>query len=167
MGETIYLAGPIVGLSYPDAANWRIEVTPELVAAGYRVLDPLRAERVLALDFADRPISDTNWAGVVEDPFKRDVWDIRRCDVVLADLTLERKVSRGTSFELGMAYALGKGIVLVTTTAVDKLHPFLKGPATVVCATLEDAIEWLCLERPADAGSYTPSKVYDWGGGEA
>ena len=42
--KTVYLAGPISGLSYGEATDWRQEVQAQLQRCGIHALSPLRAK---------------------------------------------------------------------------------------------------------------------------
>jgi nucleoside 2-deoxyribosyltransferase len=111
----VYLAGPITGLSYDEAVSWRHEVISRLgmTAPHVRCLDPMRAKQHLA---------DLSEIGAFGHPggllgehavVTRDLWDVKRCDVVLMNLSGATAASIGCMVELGWAHAHGKFTVVV------------------------------------------------------
>lgn len=104
---TVYLAGPITGLSYGESVDWREYATTILATQGIKGLSPMRAKDHL------KGIMDFTSAG---DPYKassvissnrgimtRDRWDATRCDVILANLLGAKTVSIGTVMEIAWA----------------------------------------------------------------
>ena len=109
----VYLAGPIKGLSYDAATDWRTQAGRAFVEHGIEALSPMRHKAYLKNDpdIADAyplpPLSSQR--GITT----RDRFDVLRCDVVLANLLGAETVSIGTMIELGWADAARKPIVLV------------------------------------------------------
>ena len=110
--KTVYLAGPISGLTYGEAIDWRDEVRAKLLAADIKALSPLRAKVYLA----DR--------GTIEDDYNevmstsrgittRDRFDCCNCDLLFVNLLNTKKVSIGTVMEIAWADGKRKPIVLV------------------------------------------------------
>lgn len=141
---TVYLSGPIAGLTYKEARyGWREYVTNNL-APGIHALSPMRHEGHLAeirgpLDPADQ--TDHFFSGsriIVE----KDRLDIERSDIMLVNLLgATARPSLGTVAEIGMAYVLGRKIVLVIEDAGNPHdHPFVTIPAALRLNNLDDAI---------------------------
>jgi nucleoside 2-deoxyribosyltransferase len=162
---SVYLSGPITGLTYEDARNgWRFNFAAQL-KHGITVLSPMRHEGHLAelqgeLDqtYPEHPFSTGKML------VAKDKLDIERCEVMVVNLLGAKKVSIGTVMEIGMAYQLGKTIVLVmedagkavigeTTNGAygidDTLpiygnnfheHPFVTEPAAVRVNNLDAAV---------------------------
>ncbi len=113
MGKLVYLAGPIEGLSYNGAVNWRNNVIKELKEYGVTGLSPMRAKDFLKNEpklvdkMSDHVLASD--AGITT----RDMWDVRRCDAVLFNLLDAEKVSIGTMIEYGWASAFNKPIITV------------------------------------------------------
>lgn len=110
----VYLSGKIRNIDYVSGTEWRDHATQILLdESGGKVetLDPMRNKEHLSGLAAIPRESDSIYtkAGNV---FTRDVWDVRQCDIVLA--VMREEAGRFTMFELGMAYALNKPIILVT-----------------------------------------------------
>jgi nucleoside 2-deoxyribosyltransferase len=127
MQHTVYLAGPITGLTYKQATAWRDRVTSEL-APGILTISPLRGIGPPDVVFDACPVGTVG----------RDLYDIRRCDLVLANLSKAAKVSKGTLVEIGYALALHKPVIVAINGFHD--HPFVVEPALYVVDELEKAI---------------------------
>jgi len=115
---TVYLAGPITGLSYDGAEDWRGYAKRRLANHGILGLSPLRGKEYLrtsgplsAEDYHDKPLSSPR--GITT----RDRWDCTRSDVVLVNLIGAPRVSIGTMIELGWADAARNPIVLAMEPA--------------------------------------------------
>jgi nucleoside 2-deoxyribosyltransferase len=113
----IYLAGPITGLDYAGATDWRIRAKKELEAVGLRTFSPMRGKEYLAHvteftadgdAYKELGVLSSN-RGIIT----RDRFDATRCDVLLANLHGARKVSIGTVMEIAWADAHRIPIVCV------------------------------------------------------
>lgn len=150
MAGTVYLSGPITGLSYQEARyGWRQEVADALVwpkddsaLTGITVLSPMRHEAHLA-EMTD---IETNYPDhffskpkvIVE----KDRLDIKRSDVVLVNVLGAKRISIGTVSEIAMAYEQGKQIVLVMEDAGNPHeHPFVTELVSLRLNNLTDAVE--------------------------
>lgn len=138
----VYLAGPITGCTYDGAVEWRDELGWRGETSQWELVSPMRGKAVFAPAALDEPLTSTfddDGAAVA-----RDLWDIRRADVVLVNLLGAERVSIGTMCELGYAHALGKLIVVVLEDAdVIHDHLFVHTLASKVVDSLDDAITYL------------------------
>jgi nucleoside 2-deoxyribosyltransferase len=125
----VYLAGPITGLSYGAATNWRQRATVELAGlSGGRIetLSPMRHKEYLAP--ADKTADLTKIADSYEGSilssqrgiFYRDKLDCTRADLVLVNLLGAERVSIGTVMEI--AWANGRDIPLVLVMPMGSVH---------------------------------------------
>ncbi len=136
---TVYLAGPIKGLTLYGAVEWRDAFARQLPHVW--CLSPLRGKQrledvgVITGCYEANPL--TSARGVT----CRDFWDVRRCDLVVANLLDAQSVSIGTVLELGAAHALNKPIVLIMEPDNLHEHPMLQEIAGFVVSSLEDAID--------------------------
>ncbi len=113
MKPKIYLAGPISGLTYKEATDWR-KYAESWLSDVFQVLDPLRGKEYLrnetdlaANGYPDKPLS-TGKAIV-----GRDRNDVKTSAVVLMNMLGAKIVSTGTVLELGWADVYETPVVLV------------------------------------------------------
>lgn len=111
--KTVYLAGPITGLTFGEADHWRATTTSALANFGIKGLSPLRAKDyladhgpLLASGYMDRVLSSPR--GIMT----RDRFDATRCDVLLVNLLGAERVSIGTCMEIAWADAQRTPIVV-------------------------------------------------------
>ena len=134
---TLYLAGPITGLQLSQARSWRDAWGPLIRSLPMEVHTPTRGKSdvkgVLTSKFDEG-----------RGAFKRDLWDIDRCDIVLVNLEAAEQVSIGTVAEMGYAFAAGKFILLVVPKGEHPHdHLFIEEMASHVVHTMQDAYDWL------------------------
>ena len=105
----VYLAGPIAGLSYKGATDWRFYAKSELQKVGITTYSPMRGKEYLdkvsefSADgdaYKHMSVLSSN-RGIIT----RDRFDATRCDVLLANLLGATKVSIGTVMEIAWADA--------------------------------------------------------------
>lgn len=139
---TIYLAGPITGLSYAEAVERRQWVADVLRRAGFTVRSPMRGKEFLrsVQQLGPNGYTGTNSAQAI---FCRDTNDVLNSDVVLVDLTGAKQISLGTVFELGLAWAVRKYIVVVMERGGVHEHLFAEQAASIRFENLESAVRWL------------------------
>jgi len=146
MTPTVYLAGPITGLTYDDGQEWRDHARAVLRSYGIEAYSPLRAKEYLrdhgVLDaggsdssYADIALSSSS--GIVT----RDRMDCTTRDLVLANLTGAERVSIGTAIECGWADAARVPIVCAMEDGNVHDHAMIRGLAGFIVPTLEEAVE--------------------------
>lgn len=143
MTKYVYLAGPINGDSYEKARyGWREEFS-KLLSKDIIPLSPMRQEGHLkeVTELSCLPYNDHFWSKqrmVVA----KDLFDVKRADVILVYLKDTSRASLGTVSEMAWAYLLGKPTVLVMEKEFEKNqhhHLFIHEMATNLVHTLEDA----------------------------
>ncbi len=101
--STVYLAGPITGLSYEGCTDWREFAISYLAESGITGVSPLRAKHYLSdeknIEDSYEDIALSSSRGITT----RDRWDTTRCDVILANFVGAERVSIGTAMELAWA----------------------------------------------------------------
>jgi nucleoside 2-deoxyribosyltransferase len=112
----VYLAGPISGLNFDGATDWRQYAKAELAQFGIKALSPLREQEHLKSVgvFTDAAKETARLKSPMSMPKGltiRDRWDAMRCDVLLVNLLGATKVTIGTVMEI--AWADSKGIPIV------------------------------------------------------
>jgi nucleoside 2-deoxyribosyltransferase len=140
----VYLAGPITGKSYGDAADWRGYASRWLADRGLVGVSPMRwkhylaAEHAIADSYEHHPLS--NQRGLTA----RDRFDCQRCPVTLVNLLGTDRVSIGTMIELGWADAARNLLVLVMEPEGNLHdHAMVRELSPYRVATLEEGLE-LC-----------------------
>lgn len=111
--KTVYLAGPISGLSYEECTGWRDDVTKQLAECGIKALSPLRnkvylKEMVAIPDQYEVEVMSTS-RGIMT----RDRFDCMNCSVLFVNLLGTTRVSIGTVMEIAWADANRTPIIMV------------------------------------------------------
>lgn len=139
----MYLAGPITGLSYKGAVDWREYARNELDKFGINAFSPMRGKIYLekfkdlsgAADaYSARPLSTEK--GITT----RDRFDATRVDVVLANLLGANRVSIGTMIEFGWADAHRRPIVAVMEPGNIHDHAMVREMAGFIVPNLDEAL---------------------------
>lgn len=144
MRGTVYLAGPISGLSYEGATDWRNDVCVELAEFGITGLSPMRhkeyllGETTLADAYDDDPLKALSTSKAIT---TRDRWDCQRADLVLMNLAGATKVSIGSMIEIGWADAARVPIVGVLGEDDLHYHAMVRECLGWVVPTLEEAVD--------------------------
>lgn len=146
----VYLAGPITGLTYDDAQDWRDDAARVLEEHGIEALSPLRGKDYL------RPLGTLDDAGDMtksayamnkEWPLStpkgitmRDHNDVRNADAVLAYLKGAEKVSVGTVMEIAWAFAYRVPSIVVYEDGNPHQHAMINESSGLVLDDLDLAI---------------------------
>jgi nucleoside 2-deoxyribosyltransferase len=141
---TVYLAGPIAGQTFDEAANgWRKTARLYLESRNYEVRCPLRGKEHLAgygvlgkHGYDDHPLTQAQAV------IKRDYKDVSDSHIILMNLVPTNDVSIGTMVELGWASAQNKRIIIVMDVPNVHNHLFVQELGQIV-TTLEEALELL------------------------
>jgi len=137
----VYLAGPITGLSYSDATDWRVYAKDYLAECKVDTLNPLRhkdylaGSKAIAASYERHPMSTSR--GIMT----RDYFDVSRCDLVLANLLGADTVSIGTVMELAWAYQRRIPTVVVCEDGNPHEHPMVLEAASYRVMTLAEGLE--------------------------
>lgn len=143
--KSVYLAGPIAGLTYQSATDWRDYAKKRLAQFGIDGRSPMRdkshlkSETVLTdQGYEQRPLSTQK--GIV----CRDHYDATHCDVILMNLAGAKKASIGSMVELG--WASDRQIPIVTILDLNETgnphtHAFVKELSGFIVPTLDEALD--------------------------
>lgn len=146
--NTVYLAGPIAGLNYDGATEWRDAVVAELAAEGIKGLSPMRAKEYLR----DRYDAAGGFSATCEEYghlsslsgprgiMTRDRFDATRCDVLLVNLLGATRVSVGTVMEIAWADLCRTPIVCVMEPGNPHEHAMVNEAIGFRVASLEEAL---------------------------
>lgn len=144
--KSVYLSGPITGLTFKGATDWRKAATEDLAAAGIEGISPMRAKDYLSA--LDGPISghgrEYAHMGVLSTPqavVTRDRFDTQRVDVVLMNLLGAERISIGTMVELGWADAARVPVIgVIEPEGNVHDHMFVSQMIGFRVTTLEDGL---------------------------
>ncbi len=146
----VYMAGPIANLNYQDGQGWRdyvkgkLESTAGGYSTGIQAYSPLRNKQFLddgnvigPGEFSDHPFATSR--GVTG----RDGYDVRTCDLLFVNVSGVTQLSGGTAWELGVAWALNKIVVMVADNIGNPYldHLILSQVAAFTVPTLDEAVE--------------------------
>jgi nucleoside 2-deoxyribosyltransferase len=146
---SVYLAGPITGLTYADGAEWREVAKAALDDAGIDGFSPLRMKQYLeAFGVLEAKDQDGKYNYEGAHPLSsdkgimaRDRNDVMRRDLTIANLLGAEKVSIGTCIEIGWADAYRKPLILVMEDDNVHRHAMAEEAAGYRVHTLDEAIE--------------------------
>lgn len=106
--KTVYLYGPITGLSFAGAQDWRTWMRAELAPHGIDAVSPLRFKDYLAnLEQISGHGRDYLHMGVLSTPpavIARDKFDVLRADMLVGNFLGADRVSIGSMFEQAWAH---------------------------------------------------------------
>ena len=131
MEKTIYLAGSATR-DREFAIKWRVEATTKLENYGFRTLSPFR----------DRDLNNVPEETTSAEIVTRDLDDIRRSSLVLAEMVFDDYNYIGTSMEIMAANMLN--IPVVVWTDKWKEHYWVKHHAVRCLPTLDEACKYIC-----------------------
>lgn len=149
MRPKVYLAGPISGLSFKGATDWRNYAVKRLAARGIEGLSPMRAKEYLAeiekISGHGREYAHLGPFSLPQGVNCRDRWDCTRSDIVLMNLLGAQKVSIGSMIEVGWTDLARVPLVLVMEkTGNFHDHMMLTHNAGFWVGSLDEAID-ICI----------------------
>lgn len=137
----VYLAGPIAGLTFDGAQEWRHVAQNELARSGIDGYSPLRNKEYLRSEGVinnagyQHPLSSDR--GIMT----RDYWDCKTSDLIFAYLLGAKDVSQGTDMEMAWAYAYRKPLVVVMEDKGNPHdHPMVRAAIDYRVTTLAEGI---------------------------
>ena len=137
MKRTIYLAGPINGLTY-NIAKQHFTDREQLLKHKFNIVYPLQEKNNENENSYNNSLSSDSTIT------KLDLWRVQISDIIYADFTYATKtVSIGTVAEIAKAHTLGKLIVTVLPKNNLHNHAFIKEMSSVIFDTNKDAINFL------------------------
>ena len=117
MKPLVYLGGPISGLDFDGATDWRVRADNLLSPHGIKTLNPLRYQEHLRS--VGTFTNAAREAARLESPMSmpkgltiRDKWDAKRCNVLLVNFIGAKTVSIGTVMEISWAEDAGNPVVV-------------------------------------------------------
>lgn len=142
--KTVYLAGPITGLTYEGCTDWRFKAIEELAKFGIKGLSPMRGKAFLAnlklISGTGEEYKDMGVLATQKSVCARDRMDCTTSDLILMNLLGAKAVSIGTMVELGWADGARRPVVLVIEEGNPHHHMFVRELAGFIVPTLEEAL---------------------------
>jgi len=147
MKPSVYLCGPMSGLTWQEALAWRKKCEAELYSR-WRLINPVRSQIAtssihdiipvqLQSDNDYKDLKDTATGVTAQDEFFIDQSDWLLCNFLNAD-----KVSIGSVWEMGYAWGTHKKILTVLEPGSIHDHPFIRRRSHVFTPSLNEAIEF-------------------------
>jgi nucleoside 2-deoxyribosyltransferase len=138
--KALFLAGPLTGVSYSDALDWRKYVEGKLPAdviafSALRGKGHVTKERVLKDAYPEHLLSTP------QGTITRDRYDVSRCDALFVNLLNSDEVSIGTIMEMAWADAWRIPIILAMEARNIHDHAFVRQVAGFITADLDEAIQ--------------------------
>jgi nucleoside 2-deoxyribosyltransferase len=141
MSDLVYLAGPMTGLTYNEADDWRTEASAELSASGIRSVSPMRGKQNMIQGKIEN-FYPGEALGTPTAIITRDLFDVQSADVVLVNLLNSQSVSIGTVAEMAWCYLLHKPIVvIVEKDSIYAKHPFTLAMSRFVARDLRQGLQ--------------------------
>lgn len=119
--KSIYLCGPISGLSFEECIDWRRYFAKRL-AADIVPLSPMRGREYLA---KEKSIGDSYEESILSNRkaiTSRDRNDVMNCDMMVANFLGATRVSIGSIIEFGWADAFRKPVICVMENDQSNVH---------------------------------------------
>lgn len=114
--NTICLAGPISHLTFEETAGWRNYTMETLGYKGFNFLNPVLDTDINHVNKATNKFGNGHDINPKDADmfFVRDMAWVKRSDIILANFTtIPPTLGGGTPYELGVAYAWGKMVIVV------------------------------------------------------
>ncbi len=141
----VYLAGPISGLNYEGATDWREYATKFLAERDIIGLSPMRGKIYLLNESEIKDKYDDTLLSSQAAITARDRFDCTRCDAVLFNFLNAPKTSIGTCIEIGWADAARKPMVLCIEESGNMHdHAMIRQMCGWRAGTLDESLHVLC-----------------------
>ncbi len=145
----VYLAGPITGLSYGEAAlGWRQYVHEKMTAEAPHIqcYSPMRGKQFL-IKHGDKPLPGTPDNAGTRSPIStdravitRDRYDVQSADALFINFLGAKIVSIGTVWEIGQADAFRKPMIVCMEPGNLHEHIFINGTAGYVVDNIDEGL---------------------------
>lgn len=143
--KACYLAGPINGLSFRGATDWRVKAEKEMAAVGIRGYSPMRGKEYLQEVYDGNIKYHPDGSGhILHQPrsiMTRDYNDCTTADALLVNYLGFDGVSLGTAMEQAWAYHLHIPVVVVARRDYAPLkHPMLSEATDFWVESLDEGL---------------------------
>jgi len=141
MRPSVYLAGPITGLSYKGTTDWRNDVKEQL-SPEIDAFSPMRAKYYLLGKTTIADTHDDHILSTQRGIYTRDMNDCRNRDALFVNLLGAERVSIGTVMEIAWGAAFNKPIIVIMEKEGNiHEHAMLREACPIRVETIEEAVE--------------------------
>lgn len=137
--KTIFLAGPLTGVSYKDALEWRKYVESKL-PADIIAFSALRGKIYIANEHLLNDAYPEHLLSTPQGTVTRDRYDVSRCDALFVNFLDTDKVSIGTIMEMAWADSKRIPVILAMEDGNIHDHAFVRQVAAFITRDLDEAI---------------------------
>ena len=159
---TVYLFGPIRGLSYKQATGWRIEAENRLREVGFDVISPLFAKEYLAKQKCLKGSYEQYALSTTHAIYARDYWSVQISDILLGNFLKAKLPSFGSIMEMAWGWNLGRFIVLAMENRNIHDHPFIREAASVITPTIEEAVDIVIKSKPHEGRAWPSGRMQEY-----
>ena len=138
--KALFLAGPLTGISYSDALDWRKYVESKL-PSDVIAFSALRGKEYVAREAVLKDAYPEHLLSTPEGTITRDRYDVSRCDALLVNFLKADRVSIGTIMEMAWADARRTPIILAMEKGNIHDHTFVRQVAGFITRDLDEAIQ--------------------------
>jgi hypothetical protein len=137
--KALFLAGPLTGISYGDALEWRTYVERRL-PPGIIAFSALRGKEYVAKEAVLKDAYPDHLLSTPQGTITRDRFDVSRCDALFVNFLKADRVSIGTIMEMAWADAWRIPIILAMENGNIHDHAFVRQVAAFITDDLDEAI---------------------------
>ena len=137
--KALFLAGPLTGISYGDALDWRKYVESKL-PSDVIAFSALRGKEYVSKEAVLKDAYPEHLLSTPHGTITRDRYDVSRCDALLVNFLKADRVSIGTIMEMAWADAWRIPIILAMENGNIHDHAFVRQVAGFIAADLDEAI---------------------------
>ena len=157
MKKHVYLGGPIEGLKWSEAFEWREKAEIFLKDAGIEVYNPvihvpesfrvsneiITSQKIINFLLANS-INSTDFGAKV---FFQDFFHLQECDICLFNLGSLQFPGGiqgiGTFWEIGASFVLRKLRIAFNSLSIFKEHPFIANSININFDSLDEALDYI------------------------
>jgi nucleoside 2-deoxyribosyltransferase len=137
--KALFLAGPLTGISYGDALDWRTYVESKL-PSDVIAFSALRGKEHVAKEAVLKDSYPGHLLSTPQGTITRDRYDVSRCDALFVNFLKAERVSIGTIMEMAWADARRIPIILAMEEGNVHDHAFVRQVAAFIAVDLDEAI---------------------------
>lgn len=138
--KALFLAGPLTGVSYGNALDWRKYVESKL-PDDVIAFSALRGKGHVTKELVLEDMYPEHLLSTPQGTITRDRYDVSRCDALFVNFLNSDRVSIGTIMEMAWADAWRIPIILAMEARNIHDHAFVRQVAEFITRDLDEAIQ--------------------------